>query len=110
MKVSQNNQILQKTKYIGFSAEDKVELENKQRVHRNFSATSKRETSEFEYGSLERILSRENLLLAMNRVISNKGSRGVDGMSVYKLKQFLKTHWLQINRVHYFILTSLVKF
>ena len=43
MKVSQNNQILQKTKYIGFSAEDKVELENKQRVHRNFSATSKRE-------------------------------------------------------------------
>ena len=46
----------------------------------------------------------------MNRVISNKGSRGVDGMSVYELKQFLKTHWLQINRVHYFILTSLVKF
>ena len=98
MKVSQNNQRLQKTKYIGSSAEDKVELENKQRVHRNFSATSKGETSEFEYGSLERILSRENLLLAMNRVISNKGSHGVDGMSVYELKQFLKTNWLQIKQ------------
>ena len=75
-----------------------MELENKQRVHRNFSATSKGETSEFEYGSLERILSRENLLLAMNRVISNKGSHGVDGMSVYELKQFLKTNWLQIKQ------------
>lgn len=98
MKVSQTNQRLRKTKYIGSNAEDNVELENKQRVHRKFSATSKGETSEFEYGSLERILSRENLLLAMNRVISNKGSYGVDGMTVYELKQFLKTHWLQIKQ------------
>ncbi len=59
LKVSQNNQRLQKTKYIGSSAEDKVELENKQRVHRNFSATSKGETSEFEYGSLEEIIKLE---------------------------------------------------
>ena len=61
MKVSQNNQRLQKTKYLGPSAKDRVELENRQRVHREFSATSKRENDEFEYGSLERILSRENL-------------------------------------------------
>ena len=74
-----------------------MELEDKQRVHRGFSATSKGETGEFEYGSLERILSRKNLLLAMNRVISNKGSHGVDGMTVYELKQFLKTNWLKIK-------------
>ena len=47
-----------------------MELEHKQRVHRKFSATLKGETDEFEYGSLERILSRENLLIAMKRVIA----------------------------------------
>ena len=97
MKVSQNNQRLQKTKYLGSSAQDRVELENKQRAHRGFSATSNGETSEFEYGSLERILSRENLLLAMKRVISNKGSHGVDGMTVHELEHFLKTNWIQIK-------------
>ena len=97
MKVSQNNQRLQKTKYLGSSAEDRVELEGKQRVHRRFSATSNRETNEFEYGSLERILSRDNLYSAMKRVISNKGSHGVDGMTVYELKQFLKAKWIHIR-------------
>ena len=57
MKVSQNNQRLQKTKYLGSSAQDRVELEYKQRAHRGFSATLKGENREFEYGSLERILS-----------------------------------------------------
>lgn len=97
MKVSQNNQRLQKTKYLGSSAKDRVELENKQRVHREFSATTKGETDEFEYGSLERILSRENLNDAMERVIKNKGSHGVDGMTVYELKQFLQNNWLEIK-------------
>ena len=97
MKVSQNNQQLQKTKYLGSSAENKVELECKQRVHREFSATSNGRTNEFEYGSLEKILSRENLNFAMQRVISNKGSHGVDGMTVYELKQFLKANWIQIR-------------
>ena len=97
MKVSQNNQRLQKTKYLGSNAQDRVELEHKQRVHRGFSATSRGRTDEFEYGSLERILSRENLLLAMKRVISNKGSHGVDGMTVYELKQFLQMNWIRIR-------------
>ena len=97
MKVSQNNQRLQKTKYLGSSAQDRVELEHKQRVHREFSATSNGKTGEFEYGSLERILSRENMLLAMKRVTSNKGSHGVDGITVYELKHFLKANWIQIR-------------
>ena len=97
MKVSQNNQRLQKTKYLGSSAEERVELEDKQRVYRRFSTTSKGEASGFQYGSLERILSKSNLYSAMKRVISNKGSHGVDGMTVYELKQFLKTNWLYIR-------------
>lgn len=44
-----------------------MELKDKQRVHRKFSATLNGETSEFEYGSLERILSREKLLLAIKQ-------------------------------------------
>ena len=68
-----------------------------QRVHRIFSAMSKGETGEFEYGSLERILSRDNLFIAMKKVISNKGSHGVDRMTVYELRQFLKDNWLPIK-------------
>ena len=97
MKVSQNNQRLQKTKYLGSSAEDRVELEDKQRAHRKFSATSNRGTGEFQYGSLERILSTNNVVSAMKRVISNKGSHGVDGMTVYELKQFLQMNWIRIR-------------
>ena len=96
MKVSQNNQRLQKTKYLGSSAEDRVELEDKQRAHRKFSATSNGGTGEFQYGSLERILSTNNVVSAMKRVISNKGSHGVDGMTVYELKQFLNMNWSNI--------------
>lgn len=92
MKVSQNNQRLQKSKYLGSSAQNRVELEDKQRVHREFLATSKGKTSEFEYGLLERILSRDNLLQAMKKVIANKGSHRVEGMTVYELNQFLKTN------------------
>ena len=88
---------MQKTKYLGSNAQDRVELEHKQRLHRGFPATSKGETDEFEYGSLERILSRENLLIAMKRVIANKGSHGVDGMTVYELKQFLQMNWIRIR-------------
>ena len=33
----------------------------------------------------------------MKRVISNKGSHGVDGMTVYELRQFLKDNWLSIK-------------
>lgn len=56
------------------------------------SLYAKGKTSKFKYDSLERILSRGNLFLEMNRVISNKDSYGVDEMTVYELKQFLKTH------------------
>ena len=97
MKVSQNNQGLQKTKNLGSSAEDRVELEGKQRAHRKFSVTTNGGTSEFQYGSLERILSINNVVSAMKRVIANKGSHGVDGMTVYELKQFLNMNWSNIR-------------
>lgn len=42
---------------------------------------------------LERILSRENLLLALERVENNKGSHGVDQMPVESLREYFVEHW-----------------
>ena len=42
---------------------------------------------------LEEVLRRENLMLALQRVQSNKGAPGVDGMTVHELTPHLKTHW-----------------
>ena len=41
----------------------------------------------------ERILSRENMISALNRVRRNRGSHGVDGMTVDELPTYLETAW-----------------
>ncbi len=46
---------------------------------------------------LERILSRENLILALKRVERNKGSHGVDEMSVQNLRAHIMDHWTSIR-------------
>ncbi len=46
---------------------------------------------------MERVCGRENLKRALARVKSNKGSAGVDGMSVTELPTYLKVHWPQIR-------------
>ena len=46
---------------------------------------------------LERILSRENLILALNRVERNKGSHGVDKMPVQNLRAHIMEHWTSIR-------------
>lgn len=42
---------------------------------------------------LEEVLRRENLKKAYNRVRSNKGAPGIDGMTVDDLGPYLKEHW-----------------
>ena len=42
---------------------------------------------------LEKILSRDNLTKAFKRVVGNKGSAGIDGMTVDDLKSYLQEHW-----------------
>lgn len=46
---------------------------------------------------LEEVLRRENLIKAYYRVRANKGSPGVDGMTVDDLKPYLKEHWPRIK-------------
>jgi len=42
---------------------------------------------------MEEVCERENCLRALQRVKANKGSPGIDGMSVGKLPGYLKQHW-----------------
>jgi RNA-directed DNA polymerase len=46
---------------------------------------------------LERILSRTNLLLAWKRVKANKGSAGVDDITIDDFPAYLREHWPQIK-------------
>jgi group II intron reverse transcriptase/maturase len=42
---------------------------------------------------MERVLTRPNLMAALQRVRRNKGSPGIDGMTVEELPAYLKEHW-----------------
>ena len=42
---------------------------------------------------MEEVCERRNLEQALKRVMANKGSPGVDGMTVKKLPDYLKHHW-----------------
>ena len=46
---------------------------------------------------MEEVCERENCLQALKRVKSNKGSAGIDGMSVEELPGYLKEHWPAIR-------------
>jgi RNA-directed DNA polymerase len=46
---------------------------------------------------MEEVCERENLKAALRQVKANKGSPGVDGMTVVGLKDFLKQHWPAIR-------------
>jgi len=46
---------------------------------------------------MEEVLERDNLRKALRRVKSNKGSPGIDGMSVWQLPGYLKEHWQKVH-------------
>lgn len=46
---------------------------------------------------MEKVVSRPNLLSALKRVRKNKGSPGIDGMTVGVLPAFLTAHWARIR-------------
>ena len=101
MDKSKKLQRKQKTQYRDQVVEVEVELQGKSKVQSNFMVLPNRESVNDETFDtsmlLEEVLERNNMLLALKRVISNKGSHGVDGMTVYELRQFLKDNWLSIK-------------
>ncbi|MES1178820.1 MAG: hypothetical protein ABUL62_31145 [Myxococcales bacterium] len=48
-------------------------------------------------GLLELVLRRENLQAALKRVKKNKGSPGIDGMTVEELTDHLRAHWSELR-------------
>lgn len=48
-------------------------------------------------GLLQQALSRENMTVAWKRVKANRGSAGVDGLTIDQTAEHLKTHWPRIR-------------
>ena len=63
------------------------------------SFTSKHQTESPAIGEqlMEEVCGRENCKQALARVKANKGSAGVDGMTVQQLPEYLKQHWPAIR-------------
>lgn len=61
------------------------------------TATTEIDWPEAEERLMEEIISRGNLKKAYNRVVSNKGAAGVDGMTTGRLKEHLILEWPRIR-------------
>jgi len=84
----------------GYLQEVRVELRGNVGAQSISPMSEKRGNDGSEYTSnlLEKILDRNNMNLAYKRVKSNKGSHGVDGMTVDELLQFLKQNGGQVRQ------------
>ena len=63
----------------------------------SLGTTSEPESSARTDRMMEEIVERENLKEALRRVKANKGSAGVDGMTVNQIGDYLKQHWPAIR-------------
>ena len=62
-----------------------------------FGATSGTENPASTNRLMEAVCERENLKAALRQVRANKGSPGVDGMTVVALSDYLRQHWPAIR-------------
>lgn len=97
MKDSVDMRRQQKTSYEDSCAKNKLETEGMHGVPSISVASTNETSSAISDNLMERILSRDNMLFALKRVVKNKGSHGVDGMKVDDLRPFLKQNWLSIK-------------
>ena len=56
-----------------------------------------RDEGKSDAGVWEAVFARENLFTALERVESNRGAAGIDGMEVEDLRDYLKEHWLEVR-------------
>jgi hypothetical protein len=89
----QKNQLV-----LGFMEESRSEAPTAS-VEGTESLVAKRQTESPAIGEqlMEEVCERENCKQALARVKANKGSAGVDGMTVQQLPEHLKQHWPAIR-------------
>ena len=94
MRYSKDMHRKQKTSKEGCPAEDKVEPEGMPGVPSVSAASENGRNDDSEYSSnlLARVVDRANLNTAYKRVKANRGSHGVDLMTVDELLPYLKEH------------------
>lgn len=101
MDKSKKLQRKQKTQYRDQVVEVEVELQGKSKVPSNSRVLPNRESVNDETFDasrlLEEVIERNNMLLALKRVISNKGSHGIDGMKIDELREHIQKHWHTIK-------------
>jgi RNA-directed DNA polymerase len=89
----QKNQLV-----LAFMEEDRGEAPKGLREGTESSAGKRgTESSAIAKQWMEEVCGRENCKQALKRVKANKGSAGVDGMTVQQLPEFLKQHWPAIR-------------
>lgn len=47
---------------------------------------------------IERILDKDNVRIALEKVITNKGAAGIDGMKVEELREYMNANWTSIKQ------------
>lgn len=84
----------------GYLYENRVELKDNVEAHSNSSMSNEGRNNVNEYSKdlLEKILAKDNLNSAYKRVKANKGSHGIDGMTVDELQQHLKEHGQKLRQ------------
>jgi len=78
--------------------EDRGEAPTAERSGEAMSTAQGAERSGLDtFALMERVVERGNLLRALTRVRQNKGSPGVDGLTVEALSAYLREHWARIR-------------
>ena len=89
----QNNQLV-----LAFMEEDRGEApKGLQEGTESFAGKRGIESQAIAEQLMEEVCGRENCKQALRRVKANKGSAGVDGMTVQQLPEYLKQHWPAIR-------------
>lgn len=80
--------------------EDNAEQESNAGVYASLKITENNIADGFVVKDrlLEKIMNKENVRVALKRVISNKGSHGIDGMKVYELRDYLNDNWITLKQ------------
>ena len=80
--------------------EDNAEQESNAGVYASLKITENNITNGFVVKDrlLEKIMDKENVRVALKRVISNKGSHGIDGMKVDELRAYFNENWKSLKQ------------